>query len=262
MTENNTEAVQTAPATSETPAKTPKAKTRCECSLFDVQTNLRESESGGDLIWDEEFTTGCTGTETNNLFAPGHDAKLKSFLIRMGVLGHRVTRDNGVRVDTDAIGWAAKYGFSTQVIAGIRRAEEKVAARTLREQSAAAKKADRESAKAAAKLAKVEAKLAADEAKAAELEYKVRVAESQDAVMSQASAAAETVEKTEVESDEDKALYADQEESDLITAKVGRWEYTGRVTDSPEFGLRFTYEDREGNLQTTSDYKIVEPAAV
>ncbi|MFF6858485.1 hypothetical protein ACFY9H_24290 [Streptomyces bacillaris] len=96
--------------------------TACTCSQF-------ATEDGR--------TTGCTA-ETKRLFAPGHDAKLKSFLIRMGAEGTEVIRTvDGIASPADASTHAAKFAFGHMVAAGITRAEGKAAAKAER----AAKKA-------------------------------------------------------------------------------------------------------------------------
>ncbi|MFI5640320.1 hypothetical protein ACIA8H_23335 [Streptomyces goshikiensis] len=103
---------------------------RCECSRYSVLVNLRDVD--GDLAWDEELTTGCTAT-TARVFAPGHDAKLKSALIRWGAEGHDVTRDgDGVNTTADAATLAAKFIFANMVTAGIKRAQDKAAAKAAR----------------------------------------------------------------------------------------------------------------------------------
>lgn len=96
--------------------------TACTCSQF-------ATEDGR--------TTGCEA-ETKRLFAPGHDAKLKSFLIRMGAEGTEVIRTvDGIASPADASTHAAKFAFGHMVAAGITRAEGKAAAKAER----AAKKA-------------------------------------------------------------------------------------------------------------------------
>ncbi|MFF0395046.1 hypothetical protein ACFYSJ_04530 [Streptomyces sp. NPDC005248] len=115
--------------------------TRCECSRYSVLVNVRENGTDGDLTWDAELTTGCTAT-TKRVFAPGHDAKLKSALIRWGAEGHEVTRDDdGVNTSADAETQAKKFIFANMVAAGIKRAQAKAAAKAERE---AAKKALRQ----------------------------------------------------------------------------------------------------------------------
>jgi hypothetical protein len=42
-----------------------------------------------------------------------------------------------------------------------------------------------------------------------------------------------------------------------VTAKVGRWTYTGTLTDSPAVGPQFTYTDKKGVSQTTTKFSQV-----
>ncbi|GHD56003.1 hypothetical protein ACFQL8_17160 [Streptomyces goshikiensis] len=125
-------------AANTTAKKTATEPTRCECSRYSVLVNLRDVD--GDLAWDEELTTGCTAT-TARVFAPGHDAKLKSALIRWGAEGHDVIRDgDGVNTTADAATHASKFIFANMVTAGIKRAEDKAAAKATRAAARAAKK--------------------------------------------------------------------------------------------------------------------------
>ncbi|MEV5009149.1 hypothetical protein [Streptomyces sp. NPDC055692] len=91
---------------------------RCTCSQF-------ATEDGR--------TTGCMA-ETKRLFAPGHDAKLKSALIRWGAEGVEVTRTMGsIASSADAATHAAKFAFGHMVKAGIKRVEDKAAAKAERQ---------------------------------------------------------------------------------------------------------------------------------
>jgi len=79
----------------------------CTCSLV-----VAFAEDG------TEITTGCTAT-TKRTFAPGHDARLKGFLIRAG-------RENmlvrvGEDVNTSAQAVADQFGFGYMVREGIAR---------------------------------------------------------------------------------------------------------------------------------------------
>ncbi|MET9564290.1 hypothetical protein [Streptomyces tauricus] len=151
--------------------------TRCECSRYSVLVNVRENGTDGDLTWDEELTTGCA-TTTKRVFAPGHDAKLKSALIRWGAQGHEVTRDDdGVNTSADAATLAAKFVFGHMVAAGIKRAEGKAAAKAERE--AAKNDPAKKAAKKALRQAKQAMTAALDEAKidAGERGYKLQADE-------------------------------------------------------------------------------------
>ncbi|WP_432063904.1 hypothetical protein [Streptomyces sp. C10-9-1] len=114
-------------AANTTAVKTAQAEaTACTCSQF-ATTDGR--------------TTGCAA-ETKRLFAPGHDAKLKSFLIKAGAEGAEVIRTvDGIASPADATTHAAKFAFGHMVAAGITRAETKAAEKAERAAARAAKKA-------------------------------------------------------------------------------------------------------------------------
>jgi hypothetical protein len=110
-----------------TTAKKTAEPTRCECSRYELEDGR---------------TTGCTA-ETKRLFAPGHDAKLKSFLIRAGAAGEMVTRvaEDGHRTSGQADSLAAKFTFGYMVKAGVTRARDKAAEKAARTAQRKAKKA-------------------------------------------------------------------------------------------------------------------------
>ncbi|MEU9187565.1 hypothetical protein AB0D14_24095 [Streptomyces sp. NPDC048484] len=114
-------------AANTTAAKTVQAEpVACTCSQF-------ATEDGR--------TTGCAA-ETKRLFAPGHDAKLKSFLIKAGAEGVEVIRTvDGIASSADAATHAAKFAFGHMVAAGITRAEGKAAEKAERAAARAARKA-------------------------------------------------------------------------------------------------------------------------
>ncbi|MFC9808491.1 hypothetical protein [Streptomyces griseoaurantiacus] len=127
-------------------AKTAQAETTadelhpCECAAYDaLPADLTETDlETGDY---EVFTTGCTAT-TKRQFAPGHDAKLKSFLIKHGAAGHDVRRnEGGVATSASAEQHAARYAFGHMVAAGVKRAETKAAEKAERAAARAARKA-------------------------------------------------------------------------------------------------------------------------
>lgn len=107
-------------------------KTPCRCAAFYVLVNVHETESG-DLTWDEELTTGCSGTLTGRDFAPGHDAKLKGYLIRWGIAGHEVTWvEGGMSQTANAVTVASRFGFAQQVRNGIANGLIKAEIRKIR----------------------------------------------------------------------------------------------------------------------------------
>lgn len=121
----------------------------CTCSRFFAVVVPMDTLDDGTVTEEVTTDTGCSAT-TRNDFAQGHDAKLKSHLIRWGARGYEVAYvDGGVRVGTDARSIAARFGFGHQVEAGIVA----LAAKLKRRAERAAAKHD----KAAAKAAQTEA---------------------------------------------------------------------------------------------------------
>lgn len=113
-------------------AKTP---TPCKCSLYAIETK------GADGV--EHEVIGCD-VETSANFAPGHDAKLKSHLIKAGAAGSDIVKktDEG-EVTLSAMDAANEFGFASTVEKGIAKAQERAEAKAKREQA----KADRLAAK-------------------------------------------------------------------------------------------------------------------
>lgn len=109
-----------------TAAKTAQAVKPCTCSKVSTRTET------GELV-----TTGCTQT-TKRTFAPGHDARLKGFLIRAGVEGQDVkVGDDAPRTAQEV---ADQFGFGYMVAEGIKAGAERAFKKTLREVAKAAKK--------------------------------------------------------------------------------------------------------------------------
>ncbi|MFJ9817919.1 hypothetical protein ACIRU3_22185 [Streptomyces sp. NPDC101151] len=112
----------------------------CECAAYDaLPADLTDADlESGDY---EVFDTGCTAT-TKRQFAPGHDAKLKSFLIKHGAAGHDIRRnEGGVATSASAEQHAARYAFGHMVAAGVKRAEEKAVEKARKAEERAARKA-------------------------------------------------------------------------------------------------------------------------
>jgi hypothetical protein len=86
----------------------------CICSAF---TNIATGEN-----------TGCF-SDTKNLFAPGHDAKLKGLLIRAGVAGHKIS--DGITGEHTPESTASRFGFLGKVTDGIARGTAKKAAKAV-----------------------------------------------------------------------------------------------------------------------------------
>lgn len=122
--------------------KSKKTLVPCECSKYEILVNVRENGTNGDLIWDQEIRTGCPGVLTGRTFAPGHDAKLKGYLIRAGLAGYEVTRvEEGMAYSSNAAAAADRYGFGAMVREGIELGREKRDAK-IENKKARAKKAD------------------------------------------------------------------------------------------------------------------------
>jgi hypothetical protein len=110
-------------------AKTTAAKTAlvaCSCS----KATVRNAETG------ELLTTGCTA-QTKRTFAPGHDARLKGFLIRAGIADHEVRFGNSQPLN--AVQVAEMFGFGHLVEAGIKRGMDREFAKLLKETKRQAK---------------------------------------------------------------------------------------------------------------------------
>ena len=168
---------------------TPAEAMPCMCSKYQVV--LREYEVGGQPEVETEGT-GCTST-TGNEFSPGHDAKLKSLLIRAGVAGHAVRYGS---LTTSADKAAQGFGFAHMVLAGIEKGKAKAAA-----------KADRNAAKAERRAAAPRKGKAAPAAASGERVVAV-AAPAEAPAEAPAAPAAETV-----------------------RVKVGRWEYDAVIVD-------------------------------
>lgn len=162
----------------------------CRCSIYTAVT-AEITDADGEMIDIEEISTGCTAT-TRNEFAQGHDAKLKSFLIKAGVAGYEVARvEGGLRVSNDAASMAREYGFAHMVVDGI--------AKGIAKKLAAADRAER-----------------MHEAKAAKQAPK-------------AAPAPVVEELTEVEEAPEAQVEAIP--AGPVKAKVGRWTYEGVIVD-------------------------------
>lgn len=155
------------------PVKTAKAATPCACASFFIKSAEDGSLSG----------TDCTAM-TVNTFGPGHDAKLKSLLIKAGVEGATVVRVEGdVYTDMSAVEAADEHGFASQV-------EKSVEAKRARVQEVAARRAE-QAAKREQRTREAEEKKAIREAAAAERKAKADQAKAER----EAAAAAKKAER-------------------------------------------------------------------
>jgi hypothetical protein len=133
------------------PVKVAKQPTPCACSLYSVEVPDGDS-------------TALEGVDCDAVskgrFAPGHDAKLKSLLIKAGANGHKVYRanENGEDVLTTWQDAANEHGFGPKVHSGVELAQKRAGEKAEREAKRAELKAqravEREAKQAAAKAAK------------------------------------------------------------------------------------------------------------
>ncbi len=200
----------------EKPARVKKVvvATPCACQLY----------TGKD-VKGEELTTGCNG-ENVRTFLPGHDAKLKSILIKTAVAGNPVKKsgEDGTE-DMDPLHAAEEYGFRSLV-------EKSVEAAKAKEDARATKLKEREDKKAAAAKLKEEAKAKRD------LEAKRKKAHAQAV---------------------EKAAEDRKGQPGPATAKVGRNKFDGEILADGTF----KYTDASGKEQETSTYTVViDPASV
>lgn len=231
--------------------------TPCECSKYDaLPGDLTEAqiESGDYESWD----TGCTST-TRNLFAPGHDAKLKSFLIKHEANGNEIRRnDGGVATTTDAMGHANRYEFAHMVAAGIEKAKAKAAAKAERAAKAAERKAakgkpaERKLAEGAGIVPAQPTQPLAEIVKAEEERHAAEVAASRP------EPEWDDEPRKPVSDGDDEALNTsarEERERDLVQAKIGRWTYQGHVGED---GV-FTYRTPKGELKQAAEgkYKVL-----
>lgn len=225
--------------------------TACECSKFEAQISEQHTEENLASGNYDTFSTGCTAT-TKREFAPGHDAKLKSFLIEHGAQDHMIVK--GITHGT-AESFAKQYTFGYMIVEGIEKAKGKLAAKAEREAARAAKKAakgkpaERKLAESAG-VVKVADIVAAEEAAHAEAEAK-KVAEREQ------SADWDDAPKADAPAPilEDEAAMntnaREERERDLVQAKIGRWTYTGHVGED---GV-FVYRTPKGELKQAAEGK-------
>lgn len=113
-----------------------KDRTRCVCSAYAVEIK----DENGEV---KRAALECD-SDTASKFAPGHDARLKSLLVKAGAVGADVVKtidDDTVRLT--ALDAASEFGFADAVARGIELLAAKIVAR-----------AERDAAKAEARQAK------------------------------------------------------------------------------------------------------------
>jgi len=96
--------------------------------------NVTTAQDSGELLpcQCKDYADAQTGErlecdrDTYRNFAPGHDARLKGFLIRVGRAGHKVKVMGSDEVVTP-VKAASRYGFAEMVQDGVRRPEKRPA---------------------------------------------------------------------------------------------------------------------------------------
>jgi hypothetical protein len=227
--------------------------TACECSKYEAVISEQLTEENLANGTYETFTTGCEAT-TKNTFAPGHDAKLKSALIRWGAdASMEVARlAGGVRTTADVMHWAGSHGFSTQVAAGIEKAQAKAAAKAGRAARKSPPKAERKLAESAGVVAPA-AKPLADIVAEEEAKHAAEVAASRPTPEWDDEP---TERRAPVSDGDDEVLnQSAREERDrhLVIAKVGRWEKEGVISEDGSF----SYRDSKGELKSTDRFTFL-----
>lgn len=231
--------------------------TPCECSHFSARVPeqlTEENVANGNY---DTFSTGCQAS-TKREFAPGHDAKLKSFLIAHGAAGHDIGR--GIEWGT-AESWAKRYTFGYMILDGIEKAKAKLAAKAEREAARAERKANKP--KKAAKVADETTHDGNAARKEREAKSLAEIVKAEEA----AHAEAEKRSRPEPEWDDADVKTADapiledeaamntaareERERGLVKAKVGRWEHEGYVNEDGSF----TYAKRSGGTKTVAQGK-------
>lgn len=76
-------------------------------------------------------TTGCKAT-TKRVFAPGHDARLKGFLIRAGI-AEELVQVGADTMNREPQAVAEQFGFGYMVLEGIKRGKDALLAKLLGE---------------------------------------------------------------------------------------------------------------------------------
>jgi len=220
MTDTN---VAEAPAVETEAAAEPKAPrvkkvvepTPCACQFY----SGKDAE-GNDLA------TGCDES-TVRTFKPGHDAKLKSLLIKVGAAGGQVTKiQDGETSEMDPLHAAEEFGFRSLVEKSVDAAKAKQEARDARAKEREEKKAKADQAKQEARAAR-ERKIAQKKAHA-------------DAVAKAAEEAKKTPGPAKV--------------------KIGRSTVEGEILNDGTF--KYTKGDKEIEVGSDKFEVVIDPASV
>lgn len=217
--------------------------TPCECSKFEAQISEQHTEENLASGNYDTFSTGCTAT-TKREFAPGHDAKLKSFLIEHGAQDHLIVK--GITHGT-AESFAKQYTFGYMILEGIEKAKAKLAAKAERAAAKAAKPAKKSAERKLAEgagVVKIADVVKAEEAAHAEAEA-TKVAERE-----QSADWDDVKDIAEVETDLNTQA-REERERNLVKAKVGRWVREGYVNEDGSF----TFAKKLGGTETVAEGK-------
>jgi len=198
----------------------------CACQFYSIERgDVPEGADPNEYLTYED--TGCTAT-TTRVFAPGHDAKLKSLLIKAGVEEASVRcEQGGVASIATADVFAARFDFGHMVLAGIARAGQRLGEKLDRQ-------AARKESRAAARAAKVTKR---------ERSKKNSVVKGHEAL----------------EAFHDGALAQARKDEGLtseVTIKVGRWTYTATI-DSASNEATFTSANGQTKTVPAGKYSIV-----
>lgn len=226
--------------------------TACKCSLYEAQIGAQltdENLASGNY---DTFSTGCQAT-TKREFAPGHDAKLKSFLIEHGALDHEIKFGITIMTAVDA---AKGYTFGYMIVEGIEKAKAKLAAKADRAAAKAAKPAKKSAERKLAEgagVVKVADVVAAEEAAHAQAEAAKVADRENSAEWDDAPKVAEVTAPVILE--DEGAMNAHAQDArvaaGLVKAKVGRWVREGYVNEDESF----TYAKKLGGTETVAKGK-------
>jgi hypothetical protein len=238
-------------------AETPEAQKMhpCACQNYEIEIwtgDVPEGADPGDYL--DLVGTDCV-SETASDFAPGHDAKLKSLLIRAGAEGHAVRRnEEGMAVSGDPVGMAGDFNFEYMVKKGIERAVSRVNAQRAKKEAAAKKRADKAAKKVADKL-----KMDHEGTEAAR-EGALKQAR-QDLGLTDEETPAQVVEEAR-----EQALETAREELNVqpeavptdgaVTIKVGRWTYEA-VIDTNDNSAHYSSGNGVAKVAPAGKYQIV-----
>lgn len=208
---SETQAVET-PAAEEKPVKAVKTPHACACSLYEVRTD------------EGTVSTECTA-QTVRSFVPGHDAKLKSMLIKAAIEGHDVVRletADAPEATLTARQAAEDFNFASHIDKGVATHEKREAARAERKQAADAKRAETQAKRDAEKAEKDAAReakkaAAAEKREAAKAEREAKAA----AKKAEREAAKAAKEAEKARKAEEKAAAALQAAEDAAASTEG-----------------------------------------